>query len=165
MSVDLGDRVPDLLAEINAPGINSYPEVTDDSVWIDKLKNGFWSAVLEGVIKGYAVDDDGLITPTSGATDMPRDLQQIIVLYTAYKIVLYKLLEAKTQFKATAGPVSYETQQSANVLRDVLKNIRDSLNLVIARLGDLHSVNTTVLDAIVERSYSMAFSEQWWIRP
>lgn len=163
MSVDLGDRIPDLVAEINPPGVDLYT-AAGDADWIDRLKNGFWSAVLEGVIKGYAVDDDGLVTPTTGTTDMPRDLQQIVVLYTAYKVVLYKLLEAKTRFKAVAGPVSYETEQSAGVLREVLQNIRNSLNLVINRLGDMNAVNTTVLDAVIERSYSIAFDEQWWVR-
>lgn len=163
MAVDLGDRVEDLRSELNPPGQDLYPTATEEE-WINKLKNATWSAVLEGVISGYAVDDDGLVTPTSGATEMSRELQQVIVLYAAYNVVLMQVLNAKASFRAKAGPTEYETQQSATTLKASLDAIRARLNLIIRRLGDLGSVNTVALDAVVERTYSMAFGEQWWVR-
>lgn len=163
MPVDLGDRVEDLKNELNPPGQDLYPTATDE-VWLGKLINAFWNAVLEGVITGYVVDDDGLVSPTSGTTDMARDIQQVIVLYAAYNAVLMQVLNAKASFRAKAGPTEYETSQSATTLKAALDAARERLNIIIRRLGDLGSVNTAVLDAVVERTYSMAYGEQWWVR-
>lgn len=164
MAVDLSDRVEDLKNAVNPPGVDLYPAATDDE-WAQRILNGFWDAVLEGVIHGYVVDDDGIVTPTTtGGPDMGRELQQLVVLYAAWRASLMALLNLKAEFKAVAGPVSFQTAQSAGVLREVATQIRKQLDAVVARLGDSGFVNTGSYDLVMDRSYSIALGESWWVQ-
>jgi hypothetical protein len=69
MAVDLSSLVENVKAEVQPPGEDVYPDATDDD-WVMRLINAFWSAVLDGIITGYAVDDDGIVSPVTGTTDL-----------------------------------------------------------------------------------------------
>ena len=58
-AVYLTDLIPSLEAALSVPGTTSpYSAATDDE-WLAKLKNAFWLAVLDQVISGYEMDEDG----------------------------------------------------------------------------------------------------------
>ncbi len=161
MSVDLGDLVASIKLEVSPPGVDLFPEATDEE-WTDRLANAFWNARIDGMLTGY-VEADGLITPTSGTTDMPRDLQQVIVFMAAYNAIYLKLLNTRTSFRAKAGAVEYETQNSATVLKDLSDSLRQRYLILLQRLADLGYVDTYVIDAVVARDSSLADRTTWWV--
>jgi hypothetical protein len=161
MSVDLGDLVANIKLEVNPPGSDLFPDASDEE-WTDRLANAFWNARIDGLLPGY-VEADGLITPTSGDTDMPRDLQQVIVFMAAYSTLFLKLLGTKTTFRAKAGAVEYETGQSAQVLRDLAMSLKERYEILLARLSDLGIVPTYAFDSYIAREESLRVGEGYWI--
>ncbi len=136
-AVDITDLVENLEGMLTIPGQESpYDSATDDE-WTIKLVNAFWRAVLDGVIEGYEIDEDGLITPTSGDSTFPREYQQVVLLYSAVNIIQNQLLVLKTTFKAEAGAASYETGQSATVLNGLLSMIEQDKAILLERLSDV----------------------------
>jgi hypothetical protein len=104
MSVDLNDLIPSLQRELSPPGSNLYPNATDDD-WLGHLQDAFWEARIQGLLSGFTLDDqdDALIVPQSGTTDMTRDLQQLIVLFAGYRVTLTQFQNINSGFRAKAG--------------------------------------------------------------
>lgn len=161
MAIDLGDLVPYLEAEVSPPGNDVFASTGDDE-WVTRLANGFWNARLDGLLAGY-VESDGEIVPVSGTTDMSRELQQVIVFYAAYETILLALRTLNTSFRAQAGPVEFETQQSAQVLRDIASALKDRRNLLLGRLSDMGATSDYVIDAIIARQDSLLAGVTNWV--
>lgn len=184
--VDLSDLIEALRAEVNPPGTDLYPGATSDDAWLLKLTNAFWECVLYGVIDGFVEDaysrgaDDpawgpGVVTPVDAeegydddgyvdGTDLSRELQQLIVLWAGWKVVLTQMQNVKTKLRTKAGPVEYEKEQSASVLKAVLDALKEKLDFIIDRLSSLSETNTTVFDGVIERDYSTYSDDTWWVR-
>jgi len=136
-AVDITDLIENLEGMLTIPGQVSPYDAATDAEWTIKLVNAFWRAVLDGVIEGYDIDEDGLITPTSGDTTFPREYQQVVILYAAVNIIQNQLLVLKTTFKAQAGSASYETGQAATVLTALLEMIQQDKSILLERLSDV----------------------------
>lgn len=184
--VDLGDLIEALKAEVNPPGSNLYIGATDDDEWLLRLTNAFWECVLYGVISGFVEDaasrggedatwGPGVITPSDAeegyddtgyvdGTDISRELQQLIILWAGWKIVLAQMQNVKTKLRTKAGPVEYEKEQSASVLKAVLDAIKEKLDFIIARLSSLTQSEMSVFDGVIERDYAIYSDDQWWVR-
>lgn len=154
MAADLSDLIDSLKRSINPPGIDLFPTTLDDE-WLGRLQDAFWDARLDGLLEGYEVDDDGIVTPLTGTTDLTRDQLQVVVFYAAMNAIYNELRNLKTTFSAKAGPVSYETQQSANMLRDVGQMLKERKAIILARLGDLGSTPTYYIDAVIARTENL----------
>lgn len=155
MAVDLADLILDLQAEVNAPGSETFPDAEDDH-WIQLLSDGFWNAVLDGIITGYTSDGE-LVTPVTGTTDLSRELQQVIVFYAGFQAIRNKILNTPTMFSAKAGPVEYETQQSANVFRDLLADLAQRRAILLTRLSTLGQVEVQYVDMVAARTDSIIY--------
>lgn len=166
MAVDLGDLVEALQNEVSPPGTNLYPNAVDDE-WIGRLKNAFWEGRLRGMLVGFRVDDTDQIVPVGdGDPDLGEELQQFVVLYAAYKVTLTNFTNLKASFKAQAGPLSFEQQQSATLLKGVLDAIKESIDSILDNLstqGAAASV-VAVFDRVIDRTYGIACGDQWWVR-
>lgn len=161
MAVDLFDLVESLRREVSPPGEDLFPNATDDE-YLGNLQDSFWEARLDGLLEGFE-ESDGLVTPTSGDTDLTRDLQQLVVFYAGFRIVRNHLRSLKTQFRAAAGPVSFETQQSANVLKDLLLELKYKRDLILTRLSDLGQIPTAYIDALVARDNSLLYGDIYFV--
>jgi hypothetical protein len=162
VAVDLGDLVESLKREVNPPG-KTILSATDDE-WLGRLADAFWDGRLDGLFAGFAVDSDaGTINPVNpGAADMGRDLQQAVVFLAAYNSLFLAIMNTKTQFKAEAGPVSFEQQASANVLRELAQSLKERRDILLYRLSDLGLVPVYVVDAVIERQSQLAIGAQVW---
>lgn len=118
---------------------------------------------MQGLLAGYT-ESGALVSPISGTTELGRDQQQIIILYAAYRIVLASLRSLSTSFRAKAGSVEFETAQSATILRDVLAALRDKIKLVLALSDTLGATDTAYIDAVFERTTSLALGDTWFVR-
>jgi hypothetical protein len=185
MAVDLFDLVDPLKREVNPPGSDVFPGATDDD-WFGSLTDSFWEVRLYGMLEGWEENaaarggppqfTEGKITPVGAADDydaptgystedLGRDLQQLIVVWAGYKIVLARMGSLNTLFRAQAGPVQYETQQAASVLKGLLDTLKARIDEIIRNMSTWGSgTKVAALDAMVERSYSQAMHETWWVR-
>lgn len=164
MSIDMSDELVDALKrEVSPPGTDLYPNATD-AEWLNRLRDAFWEGRLNGLFGGYSVDDDGVVSPVSGSTDLSREMQQAIVLYAGYRTTLTQFQNISSAVRSKAGPVEFEIERSAALLRDILKDVRDRLSRVLQLLSTLGMNNATVFDAVIERSYSTAYRDTWWVR-
>lgn len=164
MAVDLYDLVPNIEAALSIPGSASqYANATDDE-WVGKLKNAFWHATLDQVITGYTSDEDGMVTPIdAGGDDLSFELQYLVVLYACMDIVKNQLMQMKTVFRAKAGPVEYETQQSAQVLKGLLDAYMKERDLILANLASTNMVSSYYIDTLRARDYAIADGITDWV--
>jgi hypothetical protein len=163
-SVDITELIPSLEAALTIPGQTSPYSSATESEWTLKLTNAFWRAVLDGIITGFVIDEDGIIAPESGTETLSRSYQQIVVIYAAMNIVQNTLLQLKTTFRAKAGPVEYETQQASQVLTTLLKTYENEKNLILSRLSDVGSSDESYYyDMPWERRDSQHSGLAYWV--
>lgn len=160
MAVDLGDLIESLKREVSPPGefTSMFPNSTDDEL-LGNLQDGFWEVILDGLITGYSVDDNGLVTPNTGDTDLDRSLQQIVIFYSGIRIVRNHLRNMNTRTHSKAGPVEFDVEKSANTLRDLLKELKDRRNILLARLSDIGTVPSYYINAILSRQDSVVYGD------
>jgi len=164
MAVDLADLVEFVRAEVDAPGEDSFPEATDAD-WTLQLQSSYWELVLDGILGvGDYTEVDGVLTPSTATADLPRDIQQLVVFYAGIRVIRNKLRTMGTLFRAKAGPVEYETQNSANVLKSILDELVRKRNLVLNRLSDLGAVDSVYVDMVQYRDASMGEGSMWWVK-
>lgn len=186
MAVNLFDLVDPLRREVSAPGTDVFPDATDDS-YLGSLTDAFWEVRLYGFLAGFEENvaarngpeiwGEGIITPTgavegyddptgfSSEEDLSRDLQQLIVLWAGWKIALSRMSALNTLFRAKAGPVEFETQNAASVLKAVLDHLKERIDFVLDNLSEYGTgTSTAVFDAVIERNYSQVLGDVWWVR-
>lgn len=155
-AVDLSELIPDLEVALTAPGQTDLYSAVSDDEWISRLKTAFWSAYNDGLITGFICDENGFVNPTSGSATFGRDLQQIVIFYCGLNKVQNELMQIKTRFKAKAGPVEYETEQSAGVLKALLDSLLAQRDDIMTRLSSLNGVSSIYIDAVRQRDYALA---------
>lgn len=163
MAVDLGELIESLRREVSQPGAENttFPNATDDA-FFGYLQDAFWEARLDGVITGYT-ETDGLVESLpSGGTDLGRELQQLIVIYAGMRIIRNQLLSMSTTFRAKGGPVEYETQRSAQVLKAAYDDLVARRNYILAVLADIGAVDTYYIDAVMERDNNLGYGDNYW---
>ncbi len=133
-SLDLTDLIPDLQYNLNSPGEDAFANVSEEE-WTSRLRDGFWNAWNDGLIQDY-IEVDGVVSPRSGTATISRDQQQIILLYTSIAVLFQQMLRLNTTFRAKAGPVEYETQQSAQLLKALLDDLSQRRIYLLERLAE-----------------------------
>lgn len=162
MGIPLATLTDRLASELNAPG-ESFFDVSDQPVLVRALANGFWNARLDKMFVGYRVDEDDNIVPVDGDTDLAEELHQLVVLFTAMKIIEAKMIGLLTHARYKAGPVEAEERRSAEVLAALLKAKREDLNRIridLAAAGLRTAVG--VIDLFCSRNHALATGEGYW---
>lgn len=159
MAVDLEDLVEDFQAEITPLGGTIVGTTAQAAA---RLKNAFWEARLQGAFANFR-EEDGSIVPITGTEDMPREHQQLLIIFAALNVALAKFQNAQSAFRAKAGPVEYETQQSATLMRAVLDALRQKLGTALSVVLDGVG-NTAVFDAVISRTEAIAYGDVWNVR-
>lgn len=163
MAVDLFDLVEPLKRSISSPGVDSFPGATDD-VFAGYLSDAFWEIRMLDMLTEWT-EGDGSVTPINPATgDIPRQLQQLIVLYAGITIVTNELKNLETLFRAKAGPAEFETQKSGALLRDILAELQRRRAVVEAHLFELGVVTDAYIDSVAERDYAQTYGYSYWVR-
>lgn len=184
MAVDLSELIDSLKREVSPPGTDLYPGATDDS-FIGSLTDAFWEIRLYGLLSGFEENvaarggpsefGEGIVTPTGAESgydapngyldgvDLSRDLQQLIVLWSGWKIVLTQMQSLTSSFRAKAGAVEFETQRSATTLKAILDQLKQRVDFVLYNLSQNAHTGVAVLDAVIERTYAEMSGEVWWV--
>lgn len=136
MAVDLTDLVENLRREVEPPGGTLFTDATD-AQFEGYLTDSFWELVIAGYISGFT-EDEGVVTEDtatpSADNDISRQLQQLILINAGMKIIRIKMIDLDTLFRAHAGPVEFETQKSASVLKAVLDSFQKRYDDIIEDL-------------------------------
>jgi hypothetical protein len=143
----LSSLVQPLRRECSPPGADLFPDATDND-FIGYLSDGFWEARLDGFLSTYTLDlNSNTISP-----DLPDYYQYLVVLWAGVRICRTRLSNTQTAIRQQAGPVSQEIQYSAQMLRDVLDEIRAKKQ----RLIDLsyHITDVKLVDGNFQRDYN-----------
>lgn len=155
------DILDALRREISPPGSNFFPDATDDDL-TGEMRDAFWMAYLDGFLLLYT-ESGGLVTQKQpGTPDFSRDLAQLVVFYAGFRILRASLRNSQTSFRATAGPVTYETQSSATVMRDLLAELQQERNILLKRLSDLGVIPTFYMDGVQSRSDAIENGDTFW---
>lgn len=155
MAVDLSDDqyVDSLKREVVPLGSTLFDGVADDQ-WVGYLTDGFWEAKLDGFLPGYVADEDGIVTNEVGGPDLDRRYVALIVLYAGIRILRNRILNMNTGFRAKAGPVEFEQQNSATMLAEMLKQLRATKDRILEELEAADETSVMVLDAFSTRLFS-----------
>jgi hypothetical protein len=170
MAVNLSDYVETVRREVTPPGSSTFATVSD-AVFTGYLADAFWEVKLDGFLEPYVCDANGIVIPQDdpqtadpgagfapdpyvNGIDMPRDQVALVCLYAGIKIIRNRLMEQNTRLRAKAGPVEFESDFSANLLIEMLKELQS----VRARLLYLKTFNQDIhlVDAFSARSVSAA---------
>lgn len=119
-STSLDTLIEAFQREVSLPGLfaTDYPTISEEDV-LALLGDAFGAAQLDGWFADGDIDvDAGNVTPalsTAGAA--------LVVLYAGMRLIRTQLRNATTMTRYKAGPVEYETQTSANLLTQLLKDL------------------------------------------
>jgi hypothetical protein len=162
-SVDLSELIGDLEAAVTVPGAVSPFATSSETEWLTRLRNAFWSAYNDGIIAGFTCDEDGIVNPSGGGdSTFTRDLQQLVIMYAAINIYQNQIMQLKTLFRAKAGQVEYETQQSAQVIKSLLDSLLAQRATILQRLSDGGFTDSYYIDAIRSRDDSLRYNFIDW---
>jgi hypothetical protein len=155
MSTELSSLIPYLNGELG----HSTADTLSTGQKLQALNNSFWDSRLQGVtaLTAYTEAEGVVITNAVGGDEISRDLLQVIVLFAAVNIILGQLRNLQTTFRTAAGPVQYETGQSATLLRDVLKATIEKRNIVLKRLSDIGQTDIAMIDLYTASTDSLAW--------
>lgn len=151
MAVDLNTLIPYLRAEANL----ADDERTSAQLLLS-LRNAFWQARLDGVagLAGYSENNGVISNNTSGGPDLSRELQQVVVLFAGISELTNFLRNVNTVFRTKAGETEFETQQSAQVLREIITLAKERRKTVMQRLT-----------AILNPAQILNLEERWNVLP
>lgn len=159
MTIDLSDEryINSLKRTITPLGATTFDAIPDDT-WVGYMTDAFWTARLDGFMQGFTADEDGQIDPVDGTDDLDQKYIALIVLYAAITILRNQILNMNTSFRAKAGPVEFEQQNSATMLTEILKELRAAKAQVLLEIDEIqsgyHSSNVEMLDIVSSRIFS-----------
>jgi hypothetical protein len=165
MAVELADYIDTLKREIQPPGSEEFDDVSEDE-FIGHLADSFWEAYLDGFFQDYTCDVEGVVDSTSGGEDFPREYISIVVLYAGVRILRNKLVNTNTRFSAKAGPVEITTENSANLLTEMAKQLAGVKARLIATKLENFGGDISIVDAFSARAADPAtyagYIETWY---
>lgn len=144
---DLVDLVEPLKRELAVPGEfdTTFPNTSDADLG-NTLADGFSQAQLDGYFNTLTLDLNTLII----SPDLSLAGGALVTLYAASQVIRAHLRAMQLNARYKAGPVEYETNKSAMLLRDELKYLverrRDLVEQARRSGRGIH-----VLDAYVAR--------------
>lgn len=162
MATPVSDLRDQLGREINVPGFGQLSDITVTEL-DSYIMDGFWECRLLGMLDTYTITDGTeFATPigdniqaVSGAGDMPEQYQMLVVILAGVRMVRLKVLNLAINFKAVAGPVSFEQQASATTLRAVLASLENRLGQLKAVYSDTLSPGAMYyFDGTLQRAYA-----------
>ena len=83
------------------------------------------------------------------------------MLYAGITVLYNKILNTNTGFRAKAGPVEFEQQNSATVLAEMLKQLREAKDRILEQI-ETDETSTLVLDAL---SVRLLYPGSYWGSP
>lgn len=133
---DLSVLAPSLQRALAVPGTFAalFPDTTDQDL-ADTLADAVAEAHLDGFLSGVALD----VTAGTTTPDLTSAQQALVVMYGMSRVLTARVANLKNRTRYKAGSVEAETEQSASVLVELLREVRDRKKQILedAKAGDL----------------------------
>jgi hypothetical protein len=153
VAIDLSeDQYIDSLKRAVTPLWATAPTTVSPAQWLGYLTDAFWQAKLDGFLTGF-IEEDGEIEHEDTGADPDRKYVALVILYAAINILSLRILSTNTGFRAKAGPVEFEQQNSATMLAEMLKQLRASKDRILDELDELEQTSVLYLDALSVRTF------------
>jgi hypothetical protein len=154
VAIDLSEDtyINSLKREVSPLGSAMFDGV-DDETWLGYLTDAFWEAKLDGFMVGY-VEEDGEIEHEAGGADLDRRYVALIVLYAGIRVLRNRILNMNTGFRAKAGAVEFEQQNSATMLAEMLKQLRATKERILDSIDEGDATAVTMIDAYSTRVFN-----------
>lgn len=149
----VSDLRAQLSRRINVTGAEQLGDLTS-GLLDGHILDGFWSARLQGMLAAYTSDGTD-ITKSSNGDDLPEHLQQMVVLFAAFHLIRMKIMQLAVNFSAKAGPVEYEQQASATVLRALLDSLEREIVQLKAIYSDQYGGAFYYMDGVLQSEYAL----------
>lgn len=145
----LSDLVAPLKRELAAPGQfdTIFPE-SDNGTLVGTLADGFCEAQLDGWFGGITIN----LTTNAVSPDLSIPGRALSVFYASARIIQAQLRNQNSLQRYKAGPVEYETQQPASVLRAELDRIASRKAELKTLAGRTGGTTTVIFDAYFARA-------------
>ena len=129
---EMDEAVPSLRNLVARPGTFAtfYPETTEDDL-IQVLVDALAECHLEGLLLSHHSDEFGTLD-----NRMTSGQAACVILFAAARFVRAELINRHGSVTYKAGSAEYSTSQSANVLRDILADLRAQRQRVIDTGGN-----------------------------
>ena len=142
---DLADLVEPLKRAVAVPGtfVDVFPDTSDDDL-AALLADSFAEAQLDGFLSGFEVDlNTSFTTP-----DLTTPHTALLVIYGSYRMLINEIRNTQNRLRYVAGPVEYETEQTASMLNEILRQLGDKKKGILdqARLGEFDTSGVFVAD-------------------
>lgn len=163
MATLVADLREALKREINVPGFAQLPNITNSQL-DGYIADGFWEARLLGLLSGYTQTDGtefatppgAVIYKTADDSDLPPEYQVLVVIVAGLKLLRLKALNLAVSLRAHAGPVEYEQQVSATVLREILQSLERRMRELLLYHSELQGSSAFFyFDGELQRTSSM----------
>lgn len=152
--MDLNDLVGSLKRAVAPPGeFTAYFPSTSDADMRDLLADSVAEAMLDGFLATTELDVEGAeVSP-----DLTHAQQALVILYGMARVLRARVANAKNRTRYKAGTVEAETESSATVLVQLLKQTeaRKTQLLNDARTGNLAS-SFAMVDMYVTKSINVS---------
>lgn len=154
-----------LRREVNVPGFEQLPDLSNTEL-DGYISDGFWEARLIGLLSDYTLTDGtematplgSVIKLTSDGSDLPEYFRILVVIVAGLKLIRLKALNLAVSIRAQAGPVEYEQQISATVLRAILESLERRVAFLQVNYSDLLGAGPFVyFDAELQRESSLVY--------
>jgi hypothetical protein len=161
--MELADLVPSLKRAVAPPGQFAalFPESTDNDL-ADLLADAVAEAQLDGFLATNSLAlDTAEVTP-----DLTTSQQALVVLYGAGRVLYTRIANLKNRTRYKAGAAEAETEQSASVLVELLRqtNTRKKQILDDAKYGRA-GMSFAMVDLYVSKSIDLNSQDVGYITP
>jgi hypothetical protein len=151
---DLTTMVAALKREVSTPGDfdTLFPDAATSDL-VGSLKDGFWSAKLDGWFPDAVIDTSGNTTP-----DLSGEGLQLVVIYAAKQIITNQLRNQPTRQQYKVGTLETVSDYGATVLKNALDDIQSRIKdlLTYARYG--RGTTVSMHDAYIARGL---YEHEW----
>lgn len=151
---ELSDLVEAYKREVSVPGAFSeeFPTVTDEAIRA-ALGDAFGEAQIDGFFGKMVLDtDDWSVSPdlsTAGAA--------LVVIYAGLRVLRQQIMRLSVGASYKAGPVEYESRQSAAALTEMLRQLERRKNQIIEQATRSTGTSVFMLDAYASRGATSNF--------
>ncbi len=150
--------------EINIP--NATQITASAGQKLGYIEDGFWDVRLSGMLDNFTIVDGSETDPaltagknyftdiSSKSKDLDQQYWMMIIIFAGFRLLRLRIMELAVNFTAEAGPVSYEQQASATVLRALLDSLQARVNELKSVYSDQYNSVFMLMDGVAQREYA-----------
>ncbi len=160
------DLIPMFNREINGPGFERITAISAGQK-LGYIEDGFWDVRLAGMLATFTVVDGVDLVPpgvtgklyftddSTKAEDLEKKFWMMVVIVAGFRLLRLKIMDLAVNFTAEAGPVQFEQQASATVLRALLANLQGRIQELKGQYSDEFGADVFILmDGLAQAEYA-----------